>query len=109
MTTDENGYLIVSLPGSLGWESAYEFGQTLEERFPGQDGWNLSSAMEHNGMGPLSDNNGIAELVLLKQGARDETSWVWRVTCEDGNVWIAEGWCDYTGWDCQSGLRWNEA
>lgn len=104
--TDENGYPIVSLPGSLGWEEAYAFGETLDERFPGQDGHSLSVAMEYNGTGPLNEHNGIASLALLQQGERDEQSWIWLVTAEDGMVWHVTGWCDYTGWDCQSALRW---
>ena len=107
--TDENDVPIVRLPGSLKWENGYKYGQALEETFPGQGGYDLRAAMEHNTLGPVSETNGIVGLVMTQQGERDAASWVWRVTMQDGSVWFAEGWCDYTGWDCQSGLTWTRA
>lgn len=33
-----------------------------------------------------------------------DASWEWEVTLKDGREYHVEGWHDYTGWDCQSGL-----
>jgi hypothetical protein len=105
---DENGYPIVTLPGSLTWERGYEFGQALDKKFPGQDGYDLASAMQYCDQGPVTDTNGIVGLVMLHQGCNDEDNWTWEVTTSDGKTWIANGGCDYTGWDCQAFLEWSE-
>lgn len=107
MTTDENGYPLITLPGSLTWEAGYRFGQTLDVAFPGQCGYDLASAMEYNDCGPVNETNGIVDLVMIKEGERDAEEWVWQVSMQDGTDWVATGWCDYTGWDCQSGLSWS--
>lgn len=108
LVNDENDFPIVRLPGSLTWENGRKYGQALEEAFPGQGGTSLRLAMEYNDLGPVSETNGIAGLVMTQEGERDEKDWVWRVTMQDGSVWYATGWCDYTGWDCRSGLAWKK-
>lgn len=96
---------VVPLPGSEGWENAYTVASLLEKQFPGQDVSDLCYAMEYNGYGPAQYNE-MVSLVLEQQGERDGDSWRWRVGFDDGSTWIAEGSCDYTGWDCQSSLYW---
>lgn len=108
MTTDENGYPIIRLTGSLDWETAYDLGNVLSKSFPGAGAHDLCIAMQYNGPGPVTATNGIADLVMTREGERDGRSWIWEVSMEDGTDWIAEGWCDYTGWDCQSGLNWSQ-
>jgi hypothetical protein len=105
MDPDLSQYPIVPLPGSEGWRSAWEWGDCIEALFPEQDGSDLAYACEYNDLGPLADHR-LAGLLMLQQGERDEGEWVWLVTVDDGTHWLATGWCDYTGWDCQSGLEW---
>lgn len=98
---------IVPLPGSEGWESAWRWGDKIAELFPGRDAHDLASACEYNGWGPLRDHN-IVRLDLLQQGEHDGPGWIWQVDLDNGEVWRAEGGCDYTGWDCQSHLTWEK-
>lgn len=99
---------VVPLPGSENWIGAYEYGERLERRFPDQDGYDLAQAMSHNDWGPASTHE-ITGLVLEQRGENDESDWRWRVNFSDGSTWVAEGGCDYTGWDCQSHLSWTRA
>jgi len=109
MTTDENGYPFVRLPGDDLWVGSYEFGQELEKLFPGQDGWDFASGCNYNDWGPLAEEGvGIVSLVMLQQGENDGAEWQWSVETTDGRTWLVEGGCDYTGWDCRSGLSWTE-
>lgn len=39
-------------------------------------------------------------------GENDESSWMWIFQTEDMKWGYAVAWCDYTGWDCQSGGSW---
>ena len=64
--------------------------------------------MQYNDYGPAA-RLPITGLVLEQQGEHDGNNWIWRVTLGDGSTWIAEGGCDYTGWDCQSHLDWESA
>lgn len=98
---------IVRLPGSETWESGYLWGEALEAEFPDQDAYDFAAGCRENDMGPAAEKR-IISLVMLKQGERDEGDWKWRVVFEDGSAWFAEGGCDYTGWDCQSDLRWRQ-
>lgn len=41
-------------------------------------------------------------------GGMGDASWEWDVTLNDGRKFHVEGWHDYTGWDCQSGLSYQE-
>lgn len=104
---DLNDLPVVPLPGSEGWIGAYQWGGELEKAFPNQDADQLAYACEYNGLGPV-DGHRITGLVMVQQGERDEGSWIWHVTLDDGATWTLEGWCDYTGWDCQSGTDWTE-
>lgn len=98
---------VVPLPGSEGWADAYKYGNLLERKFPGQQAESLCYAIEHNEAGPAAKQE-IVNLVMEQEGGPDEQDWIWRVTFEDGTTWRAIGWCDYTGWDCQSGLAWEQ-
>lgn len=35
----------------------------------------------------------------------DEPQYVWLFKLDDGRFAVGRGWCDYTGWDCQSNLQ----
>ena len=44
----------------------------------------------------------VAKIIAAVNGERDEASWVGLFLLKDGRYLIAEGACDYTGWDCQA-------
>lgn len=98
---------LVPLAGSEGYAEAYAWGNVLEARFPDQDGLDFAYACFENDPGP-TEEQAITSLVMRQQGERDEAHWIWDLTLEDGSRWVAEGWCDYTGWDCQSDLVWEK-
>lgn len=62
--------------------------------------YDLEAACEENSI-PFSD---IQEELLEITGENDEFSWHWIVRTDEGFAYIT-GWCDYTGWDCQSGAE----
>ncbi len=64
----------------------------------------LQAAYEENaGSFPFGIEE-VATVLLLQEGERDGEEWTWRVTLNDGRVFLVVGWCDYTGWDCRSGV-----
>jgi hypothetical protein len=103
---DENGF--VMLPGSEEWRNCYEDGENLDTKFPGQDAHNFVYAIHYNNEGPLKPGLKIIDLQMLKQGGNDESDWIWKVALSDNETWWMTGWCDYTGWDCQSGNSWTQ-
>lgn len=36
-------------------------------------------------------------------GHNDEDHWFWIIELKDGRFLLTEAWCDFTGWDCDSG------
>lgn len=102
---DLSGLPVIHLPGSQGWEDAYEWAGQLEQRFPGQGAPDFAVACEYNDSGPTTEHQ-ITALVMRREGYNDGENWIWHVTFDDGTTWVAEGGCDYTGWDCRSHLDW---
>ena len=45
----------------------------------------------------------VAEIYGQVEGENDGPSWVVYGRLKDGRYFVAEGSCDYTGWDCQAG------
>jgi hypothetical protein len=41
-------------------------------------------------------------------GANDELSWWWILQLTNDRYILVAGWCDYTGWGCQSGITEHE-
>jgi hypothetical protein len=101
----EDKYPIIHLPGSEKWESSYDWGYALGEKFPDQCASDFALASTYNDLGPAEQLR-IVGFVMEQEGENDGQSWIWQVTFEDGSVWIADGSCDYTGWDCQSSIAW---
>ena len=99
---------VVPLPGSEAWRTAYEWAEVLEARFPNQGCEDFAYACSENSFGPITEDNGIVNLDMRQQGENDESEWIWLVTMQDGTKWKATGGCDYTGWDCQSELLWEQ-
>lgn len=44
--------------------------------------------------------NDVVEIIAAVNGENDEQDWVGVFRLRDGRYLIAEGGCDYTGWDC---------
>jgi hypothetical protein len=45
----------------------------------------------------------VAEIIAAVNGENDESEWIGVFLLNDGRFLIAEGGCDYTGWDCRAG------
>lgn len=106
--SDMSDYPIIQLSGSGRWSAAYETGEALDVLFPGQDAEDFALALEYNDYGPCGsgDDFSIAGLLMLVQGMNDEGDWMWLVRLPDGSHHVCVAGCDYTGWDCRSGLNW---
>ncbi len=63
----------------------------------------LKYAMEYNNLDFTFEKVKAIRAYIL--GERDESSWEWVVELNNGCYYYVVGWCDYTGWDCQSGLN----
>ena len=105
-TTHDLNLPIVRLPGFGTWKASHYTGLALEERFPGQCAYHFTMACAYNDNGPLTDGISITAFLMAQEGERDEGSWVWIVALDNHETWCMAGWCDYTGWDCQSGTEW---
>ncbi len=106
-TPSDKNIPVVQLFGSDPWEEAYTWGGSLEQKFPEQDGDNFAMAVHYNDAGPLKEAN-VVSLVMDQEGVQDGQEWIWSVELDDGTTWLCTAWCDYTGWDCQSGLHWKQ-
>ena len=60
----------------------------------------LIAACESNSV----DSSDLVDVILEIIGENGEASWHWIVKTTSGFAYIS-GWCDYTGWDCQSGAE----
>ena len=80
----------------------------LDRQFPGQEASDFAYAINYNSADVPASLTGleVSSLSCIQIGANDYESWIWEVTMADGSRWRVEGWCDYTGWDCQSGTEW---
>lgn len=45
----------------------------------------------------------VADIIAAVNGENDESDWVGLFLLRDGRYLVAEGGCDYTGWDCRAG------
>jgi len=51
---------------------------------------------------PVTVDN-VSMILAYDEGVNDDQSWVAIVQLDDGRWAFVDAWCDYTGWDCQSG------
>lgn len=63
------------------------------------DNYDLSAAFHYHNLQVPSKPE---EIVMEITGENDGPNWHWILRLEDGSFAYVEGWCDYTGWDCQS-------
>lgn len=66
-------------------------------------GYNWRAACEHNDFHGLFEQTD--EVVYEWNDGTDEPRYAFIVRLKTGEFLVAEGWHDYTGWDCQSGLE----
>jgi hypothetical protein len=61
----------------------------------------LSSCLEYNPQNgfELKDVNRV---LAVFEGEHDTEHWRWILQLKDNTFVFMQGWCDYTGWDCQS-------
>lgn len=45
----------------------------------------------------------VAEVFDMEEGENDGNSWLMLGRLKDDSFFFMSAWCDYTGWDCQSG------
>jgi hypothetical protein len=45
----------------------------------------------------------VAEIIAAVNGENDGEEWIGVFRLKDGRYLVAQGGCDYTGWDCQAG------
>lgn len=63
----------------------------------------LKAAIEYNGTSfTLAD---IISIEAEIPGENDENSWFWILDIDDRGFLLFSGSCDYSGWDCQSGVK----
>lgn len=64
----------------------------------------LWSALECNPINGLTEET-IEDIVAEVPGHNDDDNWWWILKIKDKGFLLLSGWCDYTGWDCQSGVE----
>ena len=60
-------------------------------------------ALEYN-TAELFKADDVADIVAEVPGENDELEWWWVLLLADGRHALFAAGCDYTGWDCQSGI-----
>lgn len=60
-------------------------------------------AIEYNGVEKFSLDD-ITDIVAEVPGENDELAWWWILQLKDGRFVLLAASCDYTGWDCRSGI-----
>ena len=63
----------------------------------------LKYAIESNSLDTFLEEE-IVDIVAEVPGSNDEFSWWWVLQLTKDRFALVSGWCDYTGWDCQSGI-----
>lgn len=67
--------------------------------------YDLQAAYEHNSSDFPFDLLDISNVLANIPGHNDEDHWSWIVELKNGDFYFISAWCDYTGWDCQSGAE----
>ena len=81
----------------------YDEASRLAEAFPHQDAHDFVMAIRYNSPPEFPDGTVIADIKMVKRGVNAAGSWIWNVTTDE-HQYVVTGWCDYTGWDGQSGV-----
>lgn len=70
-----------------------------------QEGGDFRSALIAAFEFPFKADN-VTMMHACVPGAAEDLHWYWVVrvgTYDAARWWLVDGWCDYTGWDCQAG------
>ena len=51
----------------------------------------------------------IKDVLAQVPGEADGPNWYWLCLMKNGRYGLYWGWCDFTGWDCQSNMEYREA
>ena len=72
----------------------------IHKRTPDED---MKDAFDQN-FTPEFKLDDINNVLAGIAGENDEYNWYWVVELKDGRFALIDAWCDYTGWDCRSGV-----
>lgn len=61
--------------------------------------YDWSNALDNCGV----NGHDIVDIIAKDEGENDGESWVAVLLLNNGLYVVIDAWCDYTGWDCQSG------
>lgn len=64
--------------------------------------YDLAACLAYNPQKFTTDD--IIKVLAVWEGEREVEDWRWIIELTYGFIFL-QGWCDYTGWDCQSGAR----
>jgi hypothetical protein len=73
------------------------------EAFKATPGGTVRGVLGYGGSLAAVDIGDVVDVVATSEGVNDETSWIGAFLLKDGRHLFLSAWCDYTGWDCQSG------
>ena len=88
----------VSQPHYVGWR---------KEKKMVHENDDLWYAIENNTPEKFSRDD-IADIVVEVPGENDEFAWWWVLQLKNGKHVLLAASCDYTGWDCRSGIDFEE-
>lgn len=66
--------------------------------------YDLEACLIHNPQ-PGFTADDIDAVLAVWEGQNDGDAWRWVLALKGGRYAVLRGWCDYTGWDCQSGAQ----
>lgn len=62
--------------------------------------YDLCACLEYNPQ--LFTVEDVSKVLAVYEGENDGDDWRWVLRLNDGRFAFLQGWCYYTGWDCQS-------
>ena len=91
------------------WDGTSVPAKPWSDEAEGKFGWDFVACLNYN-PAPGFTAEDVEELTVvdMDDAWRDQQrdgSVTWEAVLADGRRFRVEGWCDYTGWDCQSGAE----
>lgn len=86
--------MIEEMKQDYDWQEAFNFcsSEDIRKALPG-------SSVSREGF-TIDD---VERIFAADEGENDESEWLALGKLKDGRWFLLSAWCDYTGWDCQSG------
>jgi len=81
---------VEEIKDSYNWQQAFEVSRSMP-------------CANYNGNSTGISVNDIVQVIASDEGAHDVENWLGVFRLLDGRCIFVTAWCDYTGWDCQSG------